>query len=118
MARKPRSAATTVGDDAAVDDKTIYRIRVEMSPHETVRNLGEFRMDYCCMPQERDERSGKKRLHAYARGATIAALRKAGRKVEVLADAIAEGRRMQKLISKTDRFEGGKRGPEAIGKLI
>jgi len=118
MARKPRFAATPVGEDAAVDDKKIYRVRVEMSPHETVRNLGAFKLDYCCMPQERDERGGQRRLHTYARGAVVAAMRKAGRKVEVLADAHVEGQRMQKLISKTNRFEGGKRGPETIGKLI
>ena len=118
MARKPRFAAVAVGADAAVDDKKIYRVRVDMSPHETVRNLGAFNLDFCCMPQEREERGSQRRLHAYARGATVAALRKAGRRVEVLADAMAEGQRMQKLISKTDRFEGGKRGPEAIGKLI
>lgn len=118
MARKPRFAATAVGDAAAVDDKTIYRVRVEMSPHETVGNLGAFRLDYCCMPQERDDRSGQPRLHAYARGSVVTALRKAGRKVEVLADALAEGRRMQKLISKTNRFDGGKKGPDNIGTLI
>ena len=100
------------------DDKTIYRVRVQMSPHETVRNLGQFRLDYCCMPQEHDDRGGPPRLHAYARGAAVTAMRKAGRKVEVLADALAEGRRLQKFISKTDRFQGGKKGPETIGKLV
>jgi hypothetical protein len=118
MGRRPRFAATPVGEGAPVHDKTIYRIRVQMSSHETVRNLGQFRLDYCCMPQERDDRGGPPRLHAYARGAVVTAMRKAGRKVEVLADALAEGRQMQKFISKTDRFQGGKKGPETIGKLV
>jgi hypothetical protein len=118
VAKKSRFTATPVGEDAPVEDHTIYRVRVDMSPHETVRNLGAFKLDYCCMPQERDERGATRRLHAYARGAVVAALRKAGRKVEVLADAHAEGRRMQQLISKTNRFEGGRRGPDTIGELI
>jgi len=118
MARKTRFVAAPVGEDAPVDDKAIYRVHVEMSPHETVRNLGAFKLDYCCMPQERDTHDGLLRLQAYASGAAIAALRKAGRKVDVLADAQAEGQRMQKLISRTNRFAGGKSGPETIGKLI
>lgn len=118
MPRKSRFKATSVGENAPVDDKTIYRVRVDMSPHETVRNLGAFRLDFCCMPQERDAQGGQRRLHAYARGETVTALRAAGRRVEVLADAIEEGRRMQALISKTDRFDGGRKGPEGIGKLI
>ena len=118
MARKARFVAAPVGLDAPVNDKTIYRVHIDMSPHETVRNLGAFKLDYCCMPQERDPRGGSSRLHAYASGAVVGAVRKAGRKVDVLGDAHAEGQRMQKLISKTNRFEGGKRGPETIGKLI
>jgi hypothetical protein len=65
-----------------------------------------------------DERSGIRRLHAYASGHAIETLRKAGRKVEVLADAMAEGKRLQKLVGKGDRFEGGRRGPGGIGKLV
>ena len=117
MARKPRFAATPVGENAAVDDKKIYRVRVEMSPHETVRNLGAFKLDYCCMPQSREIVAGKSRLHAYSSGAAIAAIRKAGRPVEVLADAEEEGKRMQKFVSKTNRFAGGAH-PQGVGVLI
>jgi hypothetical protein len=48
----------------------------------------------------------------------VTALREAGRKVEVLADANAEGKRLQKLVGKGDRFEGGRLGPPGVGKLI
>ena len=118
MAKKSRFTATAAGENAPVTDGTIYRVKVEMTPHETVRNLGAFRLDFCCMPQERDAQGGRRRLHAYASGETVTALRAAGRQVEVLADAIEEGRRMQTLISRTDRFDGGRKGPEGVGKLI
>lgn len=95
-----------------------YRILVEMSPHETVGNLGEFRLQHACMPQPRPTESGTGRLHAFARGATVVALRKAGRKVRVLADADAEGKRLQRHIGKGDRFKGGRSGPKGIGKLV
>jgi hypothetical protein len=71
------------------------------------------------MPQEpRDERAGNMRLHAYATGEVIEILRKRGTKVEVLADALAEGKRLQKLVGKGDRFQGGRIGPRGVGKLV
>ncbi len=80
--------------------------------------LGEFRLDHSCMPQPHPAESGARRLHAFARGATITALRKAGRNVTVLADADAEGKRLQKHIGKGDRFKGGRSGPKGAGKLV
>jgi hypothetical protein len=119
MARGRRAAAEAVGFNAPVKDETLYRVRVDLSPHETVGILGSFHLDYCCMPQERAPEPGRRRLHAYASGATVAAMRKAGRRVEVMADAHAEGRRMQKLLGRgADRFRGGKHGPEGVGTLI
>ena len=119
MARKPRFTATAVGADASVDAAKLYRVRVAMSPHENVRILDPYNLDYCCMPQERGERGGPVLLQAYARGAQVAAMRKAGRRVEVLADALEEGRRMQALVSKTNRFSAaGGGGPQPVGKLI
>jgi hypothetical protein len=119
MARGKRIAAPAAGFEAPVKAETLYRVRVDLSPHETVGNLGAFHLDYCCMPQERAPDGASRRLHTYASGATVAALRKAGRRVEVLADAHAEGRRMQKLLGGgTDRFRGGKQGPEGVGTLV
>jgi hypothetical protein len=119
MAKGKRLAAGAVGFDAPVKGDTLYRVHVDLSPHETVGILGSFRLDYCCMPQDRAPEPGRRRLHAYASGATVAAMRKAGRRVEVIADAHAEGRRMQKLLGGgTDRFRGGKQGPEGVGTLI
>ena len=87
-----------------------------MSPHETVRNLGQFRLDYCCMPQERDDRGGRR-----------GCMRSARRGGDCDAQGWPQGRSarrrdcrrpaMQKFISKTDQFQGGK-GPETIGKLV
>jgi hypothetical protein len=118
MARKSRVVAKRAGKLARVATNKTYRVLVEISPHETVRNLGAFHLDHCCMPQPRDEKTGGRRVHAYAQGSTIVALRQAGRKVEVLADAMVEGKRMQKLVGKGDRFQGGRRGPAGIGKLV
>jgi hypothetical protein len=114
MAKK----ADTGGQKARIVHNKMYRVLVDVSPHETVRNLGAFKLDYCCMPQPRDEKTGGRRVHAYASGATVAALRKAGRAVDVRADAMVEGRRMQKRIAKGDRFRGGRDGPSGVGKLI
>jgi hypothetical protein len=117
MARKSKFIAMGVGKDAAVDPKRMYRVVVEMKPGETVRDLKGFKLDYCCMPQSREIVAGKSRLHAYSSGAAIAAIRKAGRPVEVLADAEEEGKRMQKFVSKTNRFAGGAH-PQGVGVLI
>ena len=118
MSRKPRFVATRVGHDAPVDPKTIYRIRIDLAPDENAQALRAFRLDYCCMPFERDPKGGRMRLHSYANGATAAAMRKAGRTVEVMGDAVAETKHLHKLFSKADRFQGGLRGPELIGTLI
>ncbi len=117
MAKKTRTYSKR-GKTTRVAPSKTYRILVETSPHETVRNLGDFRLAHCCMPQPPRHENGGQRLHAFASGATVAALRKAGRKVRVLADANSEGRRAQKHIGKGDRFQGGQRGPAGIGKLI
>ena len=117
MARQSR-AARLRGKIAFIAADNTYRVIVRMTPHETVRNLGAFRLDFCCMPQPRSVTSGERTLHAYASGRTIAELRKAGRTVEVLADAKLEGRRMQKLVGKGDRFKGGRLGPAGVGKLV
>jgi hypothetical protein len=117
MAKKPRSGATR-GKHARLAPTTMFRVFVETSPHETVRNLGAFDLSHCCMPQPPRDEDGGQRLHAFATGATVMALRKAGRTVHVLADATAEGKRAQKHIGKGDRFQGGQRSPVGIGKLI
>jgi hypothetical protein len=117
MAEKTRSTSKP-GKTTRVAPGKIYRVQVETSPHETVRNLGDFRLAHCCMPQPPRTEAGGQRLHAFASGRTVAALRKAGRKVRVLADAVAEGKRAQKHIGKGDRFQGGQRGPAGVGKLV
>jgi hypothetical protein len=101
-----------------VTARKFYRILVEVGPHESLRNLHHFRLDHCCMPQRSIDDAGVRRLHAYASGATIVALRKAGRKVKVLADANAEGKILRRFVGKGDRFEGGQRGPAGVGKLV
>jgi len=118
MAKKARTVPKRRGKNLRVAPTKSYRIFVETSPHETVRNLGGFHLAHCCMPQPQRDADGTQRLHALASGATIAALRNAGRKVHVLADATAEGKRAQKHIGKGDRFQGGRRGPSGVGKLI
>ncbi len=95
-----------------------YRILVEMSPHERVANLGAFRLDHACVPQPEPSAAGMRQLHAFARGTAVLALRKAGRSVTVLADADAEGKRLQKHVGKGDRFKGGRYGPSGIGQLV
>jgi hypothetical protein len=119
MAKKSRSAAKRTARNPRVVLNKNYRVLVEISPGDSPRDLGRFRLDHCCMPQPAAEPTGIRRLHAYASGATVAALRKAGRKVDVLADADAEGKRLQKmLIGKGDRFSNGRRGPRGVGKLV
>ena len=117
MARKARRAKRTSGKTRIKSGKT-FRVLLEVSPHESLRNMRGFRLDHCCMPQPPTDQSGTQRLHAFATGATVQALRKAGRKVKVLADADAEGKRAQKQIGKGDRFEGGHRAPSGVGKLV
>jgi hypothetical protein len=118
MAKKARYASKRGSKHARIASSKTYRVLVETSPHETARNLGRFRLAHCCMPQPPRDANGGRRLHAFASGATVTALRKAGRKVHVLADANAEGKRAQKHIGKGDRFQAGQRGPSGIGKLI
>jgi hypothetical protein len=118
MAKKAKSAARRRARAPRVAPRRTYRILVDMSPHERAAALGEFRIDHCCMPQPRRDASGAWRLHGFATGSTIASLRRSGRKVEVLADAQTEGRRLQRFIGKGDRFEGGRRGPTGVGKLV
>jgi len=118
MAKASRSTTRRAGGRGRIVADRHYRILVEMSPHEKVGNLGGFRVQHACMVQPRPTESGTRNLHAYARGATITALRKAGRKVTVLADADAEGKRLQKHIGTGDRFKAGRFGPKGSGKLV
>ena len=115
MARRSRVRRASSGKRVA-PGKT-YRLLVEVGPHETPRNLHPFRLDHC-MPQRPAYENGVRRLHAYASGSTVKALRKAGRKVKVLADADKEGKRLQRHIGKGDRFRGGRHGPVGVGKLV
>jgi hypothetical protein len=118
MPAKKRRATLARGA-VKVDERKTYRVLVHLDPHERARGLHDLDLDHACMPQPpRDERTGIVRLHAYASGHVVQTLRKTGRKVEVLADATAEGKRLQKLIGKGDRFEGGRRGPHGVGKLV
>jgi|ERR1043165_5055521 hypothetical protein len=103
---------------ARVSSSKVYRVLVEMSPHETIRNASTPGLNYCCMPQPAPDASGQRRIHGYASGTAVKALRRAGRAVHVIADAAAEGKRAQKNVSKIDRFEGGRSGPPGVGKLI
>src|SRR5215813_12113311 len=119
MAKRSRSKARgRRRPRAALAAATHYRILVEMSPHERVGNLGAFGLQHSCLPQPPPSASGTRELHALARGTTVTALRKAGRKVRVLADADTEGQRLRKHVGKGDRFNGGRSGPKGIGKLI
>jgi hypothetical protein len=118
MVKKSRPVAKRVAKALRVSPSKNYRILVDVGPHETPRNLGAYHVDHCCMPQPDPDGSGIRRLHAYSTGATVLGLRKSGRKVEVLADADAEGKRLQKFIGKGDRFKGGCHGPPGVGKLI
>jgi hypothetical protein len=116
MPRRPRRAPA--GPKAAEAGKT-YRILVEVGPHEGVGNMEGVTLDYACMPQPpRDARTGARHVHAYASGKMVEAMRKEGRSVDVLADATAESKRMQKMVAKGDRFKGGRSGPKGVGKLI
>jgi hypothetical protein len=101
-----------------VKARKFYRILVEVGPHESLRNLHHFRLDHCCMPQRSIDDAGIRRLHAYASGATVLALRKAGRKVKILADVNAEGKSVRQFVGKGDRFQGGQHGSTGVGKLV
>jgi hypothetical protein len=118
MAKKSRSVARRASRNLRTSPDKKYRVLVEIGPHETSRNLGSHQIDHCCMPQPDPDSTGIRRLHGYTSGMMVTALRKAGRKVEVLADANAEGKRLQKLVGKGDRFEGGRLGPPGVGMLI
>ena len=116
MARKSSSKPTNAIKKVA--PRTTYRVLVDVGPHESSRNLHPFRLDHCCMPQLPPDSAGVRSLHGYASGTTVTALRKAGRKVTVLADADKEGQQAQKFVGKGDRFDGGHRGPRGVGKLV
>src|SRR6266852_390109 len=100
MAKKLRPVAKRAAGALRISPAKNYRILVEVGPHETPRNLGAYHIDHCCMPQPDPDGTGIRRLHAYTSGATVSALRKSGRKVEVLADADAEGKHLQRFIGK------------------
>ena len=95
-----------------------YRVLVDVGPHETARNLHRFRLDHCCMPQRPPDRAGVRWLHAFASGRKVVALRRAGHKVRVLADADIEGAHARRFIGKGDRFKSGRQGPKGVGKLV
>jgi hypothetical protein len=115
MVGKKRSAVKSAKfSSSSIKQDTLYRAVVDMRPKESSRDLEHFGVDYCCMPQVKEGRQ----LHFYAKGSAIRAMQAAGRKVDVLADALAEGRKMQKLVAKGDRFKGGRKGPEGVGQLI
>jgi hypothetical protein len=116
MAKKRRAAKPAAAP--RVSRTGNYRILVERAADEAVSDLRKYDLDYWCMPQPHAAASGARWLHAYAAGASVAALRKDKRKVKVLADAGKEGKRLQKSISKTDRFARGKSGPPGVGKLV
>ena len=116
MARRPRRASAK---QTATEAAKTYRVLVEVGPHEGVGNLEGVTLDHACMPQPpRDASTGARHLHAYASGKTVEALRKTGRSIDVLADAEAESKRLQKMVGKGDRFKGGRSGPKGVGKLI
>ena len=117
MAKTSRSSAGRASSHARIAATKQYRILVESSPFERVTNLSRFHLQYSCMPQPPPAASGSRQLHAFARGVAVRALRKAGRKVTVLADADAESQRLQRSIGKGDRFRGGQSGPKGIGRL-
>ena len=112
-----KSASKSPGRIRVAPRKT-YRVLVNVGPHETSRNLHPFHLDHCCMPQRPADSAGVRWLHSYASGATVTALRKAGRRVSVLADAEKEGKRAQRFVGKGDRFKGGRYGPPGVGKLV
>jgi hypothetical protein len=97
--------------------KKIYRVHIHMGPHETSRHLMTV-VDHCCVPQPRRRANGQRTLHAYASGAAISELSRKRRTVTVLADAAVEGAKAQRNVSKTDRFDGGRSGPGAVGTLV
>jgi len=118
MVKETRIGRRTPGKAHKIIQNRTYRIFVHLPPGKTLRELSEFPLDHCCMPHHRDEKTGAQRLMAYAKGAHVEAMRTAGHKIEVLADADKEGKRLQKLISKKDRFHGGKSGPSGVGTLF
>jgi hypothetical protein len=110
MDRKKRAAALAANG--------YYRVLVDLSPHETAGNLSAFGLDHSCMAQPAPRESGERQLHAFASGASVTAMRAAGRSVTVIADADAEGEQLKKNVGKGDRFDGGRSGPPGVGRLI
>jgi hypothetical protein len=102
----------------AVSASKYYRVLVELGAHESPRNLLEFGLDHSCMAQPAPRESGEQLLHAFASGASVVAMRAAGRKVTVIADADAEGEQLKRHVGKSDRFDGGRSGPPGVGRLI
>jgi hypothetical protein len=115
---KSASRRRKASANAKVTSTRMYRVLVDMSPHETIRNASTPGLNYCCMPQPAPDASGQRRIHGYASGYAVKALRRDGRSVRIVADAAAEGKRAQANVSKTDRFDGGRAGPAGVGKLI
>ena len=122
MAKKSGAARKKTGKPTGkaipiAQDKT-YRVFVVMPAGKSATELGAFSLDLCCMPHRHDTATGTTRMMAYATGRHVEKLRSAGHQVEVLADADKEGKALQKLIGTGDRFEGGKRGPHGVGRLV
>lgn len=114
------ASAEPLGYDAPVQPDGMYRVLVDMVLGESATSLSMFRLDYCCMPQAQASSRLVQRLHAFADGATIDAMRKSGRAVEVLADVQGESRRAIAAAGPADRdrFQGGARGPDLVGRLV
>lgn len=120
MTKRPRTSAEPLGYDAPVEPYRMYRVLVDMVLGESATSLSMFRLDYCCMPQAQVSSRLVQRLHALADGATIDAMRKSGRAVEVLTDVQDESDQAIAAAGPADRdrFQGGASGPDLVGELV
>ena len=97
-------------------EKKIMRIALKAPNRETLTKLvKEFRLDIGGGGPRR-LRDGTLSMEAYTPEEVLDKLKKAGAVFEIMEDATKVGKERQKEVGRGDRFEGGKKVPQGLGR--
>lgn len=96
-------------------EKTL-RVRIQAPDTATLRRLPLRQIDMGCMGGVRVQNDGSVALEALVRDSVLKTLKAPKVKVEVLADAGAEGKKKQRQVGRGNRFKGKDWIPRGLGK--
>ena len=96
-------------------EKKIMRISLNVSNRETlVKFMRDFQLDIGGVI--RSQPDGTLNMEVYTPEEVLNQLRGAGAVFEIIEDATKIGIERQKEVGRGDRFEGGKKAPQGLGK--